>query len=115
MYKYLSMVTLSCLLLACPAWAGQKVCASPPDSSRAVLHLSSGTNTLYVKGEPSGRFLMRYEWTCRKGHQYRQAEAETIRIPLGTCSQPGKLHITMRQGCAVFEVQSERDAYRGRR
>jgi hypothetical protein len=116
MLYYFCIVTLSCLLLAFPARAGQKICESPPDSSRATLELPGRMeNTLYVKGEPTGRFLLRFEWICRKGHIYREAGSDIVKIPLGNCFQPGKLHITVRKGCAIFEVHSERGQSRGRR
>jgi hypothetical protein len=111
-----SAISLLCVFLASSAWAGQKICASPPENSQAILELPGGKqNTLYVKGEPSARFLIRFDWTCRKGHTYRRVGSDIIRIPLGHCYQSGKLNITVRKGCAIFEVDSERAPGRGRR
>jgi hypothetical protein len=102
--------------LAAPAWAGQKVCASPADENQAVLDLPGGkSSTLLVKGEPSARFLMRFDWTCRKGHTYRRVGSDIIKFPLGHCFQSGKLYITVRKGCAIFEIDSGSAPGRGRR
>lgn len=116
MRVYFSLMILVCLLLATSAWAGQKICASPPEESRATLELPGRMdNTLLIKGDPSARFLIRFEWICRKGHIYREAGPELVEIPLGNCFQPGKMHVTVRKGCGIFEVHSESSSGRSRR
>jgi hypothetical protein len=115
MLKNISLLSLLLILLAAPSWAGQRICASPPETSHTSLFLPErSTITILVKGEPKARFLLRYEWACRKGHTYREAGPEGIKIVLPSCSQSGKALVTVRQGCAVFEVQTNTPTSRRR-
>jgi len=115
MTRYIGVLFLALLFLTSPSWAGQKICATPPENSRGSLFLPARMdNALLVTGEPNARFLIRYEWTCRKGHLYKEAGPEQVRIPLGTCNQAGKALISVRQGCAVFEIQAEPRSYHRR-
>jgi len=109
-------LTASCLIftawlsMAGIAWAGQQLCASGASSSRAVLELPGRkANTILVKGLPEARFLLRFESVCKKSHVYKEVGAEIIQIPIGSCFQPGKMHVTVRKGCMIIEVQSEED------
>ncbi|KMY68610.1 hypothetical protein AAU61_02960 [Desulfocarbo indianensis] len=99
------------------AWAGQQLCATGSEApSRAVLELPGRkANTIYIKGLPEARFLLRFESVCQKSHIYREVGAEIIQIPLGSCFQPGKMHVTVRKGCMIIEVHSEEDNPRHRR
>ncbi len=115
MRYYISILSLICLLWANPSLAGQRICADPPEESRAVLDLPARMeNFLFIKGDPSGRFLIRFESTCRKGHIYREAGPEIEKIPLGSCFQPSKMHVSVRKGCLIVEVNSETKTHRRR-
>ena len=113
--KHISILCLAIFLGASPALAGQRVCADPPAESRTVLELPARMdNFLYVKGDPEGRFLIRFESTCRKGHIYREVGSETEKIPLGSCFQPSKMHVTARKGCIIVEIDSQKSSSRRR-
>lgn len=115
MLKIISILCFLCLLGAPPALAGVRLCADQPDSSRTVLDLpAQKENFLLTKGEPSARFVIRFDSTCRKGHIYRQAGPDISRYPLGSCFQPSKLKVSVRQGCLIVEIDSQNKTHRRR-
>lgn len=115
MLKIISILCFLYLLGAPSALAGVRLCAGEPDSSRAVLDLpAQKENFLLTKGEPSARFVLRFESTCRKGHIYRQAGPDISRYPLGSCFQPSKLKVSVRQGCLIVEIDSQNKTHRRR-
>jgi hypothetical protein len=115
MRRLICIFCLFGLLWAPAALAGQRICAQDPHNNLAVLDLPAQTeNFLLTKGEPTARYVMRFESTCRKGHTYRSAGEEISRLPLGSCFQPGKLHVSARQGCLIVEIDSQSKTHRRR-
>lgn len=115
MPKFMSLLIIVGMLGAAPALAGQRICADKPDGNLAVLELpGQKDNFLLTKGEPNARYVMRFESTCRKGHSYRAAGPEVTSHFLGSCFQPGKLHVSARQGCLIVEIESRGKTHRRR-